>query len=119
MLREWPGRYASYAAMKSGKCRFCRFRHSKGRIRAPPPERRTPIRHGSESCRNAPDRSPALQSRLRCRGQWPDAPLAPPPPPPPPPRGGGGRRGSSSSPPGFLFFFLKTKKRNSQVGEAG
>src|SRR5437867_12810625 len=55
-----------------------------GGIRALPPERRTPIRHGSESCRNAPDRSPALQSRLRCRGQWPDAPLAPSPPPSPP-----------------------------------
>ena len=32
-----------------------------GTTGALPPERRTPIRHGAESCRNAPDRSPALQ----------------------------------------------------------
>ena len=36
-----------------------------------PPERRNPIRHASESYRNAPDRSPALQRRLRCRSSAP------------------------------------------------
>src|SRR5206468_12502691 len=81
-----------------------------GRIRALPPERRTPIRHGSESCRNAPDRSPALQSRLRCRGQWPDAPLAPPPPPPPPPGGGGGGRGCFVFFLGVVFFILLQRR---------